>query len=137
MKKTILIILLISVLGSGIGLWIHHYIVERKDAVNYASDKPTTIQIQDSVETFLGLGMSEKSLYNQLTSSDGLGYDSEKVKITLSNMDINWNEQAVIAAKMYMKEQQCSEEDLIKELEERELFTHEQAVYGATKIRQD
>jgi len=53
----------------------------------------------------------------------------------VDHLKVNWNEQAVKAAKSYLEMSHFSRSGLIRQLESDagEGFTHKQAVYGVTK----
>ena len=70
---------------------------------------------------------SYKKLINQLEFD---GYSSEDATYAADNCEADWDEQAVKAAKNYLKIMAFSEKRLIEQLEF-DGFTNEQAVYAA------
>lgn len=99
---------------------------EQKDAVGAAQD-------------YLGtMAFSKKGLIKQLSSDAGSGFKEKDAKIAVESMGVDWNKQAVKAAKEYRSSgMHFSRSGLIKQLESDagSGFTHAQAVYGADHSR--
>jgi Host cell surface-exposed lipoprotein len=98
----------------------------------------TTAQQQaiTSAQSYLdsGQGFSKAGLMDQLTSSFGEGFSHRLAKFALANVQVNWNRQAVISAKSYLRSGQgFSYAGLVQQLESPygEQFTPAQAQHGA------
>ena len=74
-------------------------------------------------------GYSYKGLFKQLSQSYGEAFAEEEAAYALNNCGADWNKQAVLSAKSYLKISSYSRDRLVEQLEFEE-FTHEQAVYG-------
>ena len=73
--------------------------------------------------------MSYNGLIHQLEYE---GYSHDEAVYGAENCGADWNEQAVITAKTYVSGgYYTTRDELIKQLEEGDLFTYDQAVYGA------
>ena len=83
----------------------------------------------------LGEGFSQQGLIDQLDSSAGDGYSVNDATVAVDSLNVNWNAQAVIAAKAYLQTQPFSCTDLIQQLDSSagDHFTVAQATYGATQ----
>ena len=82
-----------------------------------------------------GEGFSQQGLIDQLDSSAGDGYSVNDATVAVDSLTVNWNAQAVIAAKGYLATQPFSCTDLIQQLDSQagSEFTVAQATYGATQ----
>ncbi len=81
-----------------------------------------------------GQGFSRAGLMDQLTSSYGEGFSRRLAVWALAHVRVNWNQQAVISAKGYLRSGQgFSYNGLVSQLESPygEQFTPAQARYGA------
>ena len=89
-----------------------------------------------SAESFLNvIAFSEKGLIRQLESDiTGFTHDQAVYALSVVGPGVDWNEQAVKKAESYLNIKAFSRKDLIRQLENGELFTHEQAVYGADHV---
>ncbi len=103
-----------------------------------AAPKLTTAQQQvlEAAESYLtdGQGFSRAGLMDQLTSSYGEGFSRRLAVWALAHVRVNWNQQAVISAKGYLRSGQgFSYNGLVSQLESPygEQFTPAQARYGA------
>jgi hypothetical protein len=99
---------------------------EQQDAVGAAKDYLDT------------MGFSKKGLIKQLSAEAGSGFKEKDAKIAVESMDVDWNAQAVKAAKNYRESgMHFSRDGLVKQLEADagSGFTHGQAVYGADHSR--
>jgi hypothetical protein len=103
-----------------------------------AAPKLTTAQQQalDSAKSYLsdGQGFSRRGLLDQLTSSYGEGFSRRLATWALAHIRVNWNKQAVISAKGYLRDGQgFSYSGLVQQLESPygNQFTPAQARYGA------
>jgi len=74
-------------------------------------------------------------LIDQLDSSAGDGYSVNDATVAVDSLTVNWNAEAVQAAKDYMKSQPFSCTDLINRLDSSagDQYTVAQATYGATQ----
>jgi uncharacterized protein with von Willebrand factor type A (vWA) domain len=83
----------------------------------------------------LGQGFSQQGLIDQLDSSAGSGYSVNDATVAVDSLNENWNAQAVLSAKSYLKLQTFSCNDLIQQLDSSagSEFTVAQATYGATQ----
>jgi len=85
----------------------------------------------------LGTGFSRAGLIQQLSSSDGSGFPRAVAIFAVDHLHVNWNEQAVEAAKNYMSlGTGFSRAGLIQQLSSSDGsgFTPAQAVYAANKV---
>jgi len=84
-----------------------------------------------------GIGFSQASLTAQLTSTSGNQFTQEQAEYAVANSGADWNEQAVKAAKGYMKSGMgFSRQSLIDQLTSPygNQFTLEQAQYAADQV---
>jgi hypothetical protein len=83
----------------------------------------------------LGSGFSQQGLIDQLDSSAGGGYSVNDATVAVDSLNENWNAQAVLSAKGYLKTQPFSCSDLTNQLDSSAggEFTVAQATYGATQ----
>ena len=86
----------------------------------------------DSAKAYLrlGSGFSYKKLVEQLEYEQ---YTHEEAVYAVDNCGADWNEQAVLSARAYLKSSSFSKNGLISQLEY-EGFTHEQAVYAVGQV---
>jgi hypothetical protein len=85
----------------------------------------------------LGSGFSAESLYKQLTSSYGSGFTSAEANFAISDLNPDWDAQAVEAAKSYMSlGSGFSRESLIQQLTSNygDGFTYAQAEYAVNQV---
>lgn len=85
----------------------------------------------------LDSGFSRYGLIQQLTSKAGSGFKRPDAVYAVNHLKINWNEQAVLAAKHYLDlGTGFSRDGLIQQLSSRSGsgFTRQQAVYAADKV---
>lgn len=84
-----------------------------------------------------GIGFSQASLIAQLTSTSGSQFTQEQAEYAVANSGADWNEQAVKAAKGYLKSGMgFSRQSLINQLTSPydNQFTPEQAQYAADQV---
>ena len=74
--------------------------------------------------------ISYKKLVEQLEYEQ---YTHEEAVYAVDNCGADWNEQAVLSARAYLKSSSFSKNGLISQLEY-EGFTHEQAVYAVGQV---
>jgi hypothetical protein len=96
-------------------------------------------QAVTSAKSYLGLGtgFSRHGLIQQLTSKAGSGFPHKDAVYAINALHINWNKEAVLAAKSYLKlGTGFSRSGLIQQLQSKSGsgFTHAQAVYAANKV---
>jgi hypothetical protein len=79
---------------------------------------------------------SRQGLIDQLSSSYADGYSVEDATWAVSQLDVDWREQAVLSAKDYLSFSSFSRQGLIDQLSSRygSQFTVEEAVYAVNKI---
>ena len=84
----------------------------------------------------MGSGFSRYGLIQQLSSKAGSGFKRANAVFAVNHIKVNWNQQAVLAAKAYMSQSGFSRSGLIQQLSSRagSGFTHAQAVYAANKV---
>jgi hypothetical protein len=80
-------------------------------------------------------GFSQAGLIAQLDSPDGGQYTVNDATVAVDSLTVNWNAQAVLAAKNYLQTQPFSCSALIQQLDSPDggQFTVSQATYGATQ----
>jgi len=78
-------------------------------------------------------GFSRLGLINQLASDAGEGFSTEDAIAAVDSLNVNWDENAVRAAKSYLEMRGFSCKGLISQLSARagEGFSESQAEYGA------
>lgn len=96
-------------------------------------------QAVESAQNYLSLGsgFSAKSLFQQLTSSDGSGFTAANANFAISYLKPDWDAQAVEAAKGYLNlGTGFSHDSLIQQLTSADGngFTLAQAEYAAAKV---
>ena len=76
---------------------------------------------------------SQQGLIDQLDSSAGSGYSVNDATVAVDSLTVDWNAEAVQAAKEYLKTQAFSCSDLIQQLDSSagDQYTVAQATYGA------
>jgi Host cell surface-exposed lipoprotein len=106
-----------------------------------SAPKYTTAEQQaiDSAESYLSTepGFSKKGLIQQLDSKDGEGFSKRLAVFAVDHVKVNWWQQAVFAAKSYMKtEPGWSYSGLVQQLDSPYGgdFTQAQAEYAAKKV---
>lgn len=82
------------------------------------------------------MAFSQKGLIEQLSSGAGDSYSKETATAAVTNLDVDWNEQAVKAAENYLDLMPFSKQELIGQLVDGDGFTRDQAVYGVSKAYQ-
>jgi Host cell surface-exposed lipoprotein len=99
---------------------------------------PEQQQAIEAAEQYLqmGTGFSRKGLIQQLDSSAGNGFPRSVARFAVNHIKVNWNQQAVEAAKGYMQEGGFSYSGMVQQLESPygNDFTASQAVYGAKAV---
>jgi hypothetical protein len=82
-----------------------------------------------------GSGFSQAGLIQQLSSSAGDGYPLAVATAAVDSLTVNWNAQAVLAAKGYLQTSSFSCSGMEQQLDSAagSQFTEAQAVYGATQ----
>ncbi|MGA9762616.1 MAG: Ltp family lipoprotein [Gaiellaceae bacterium] len=103
--------------------------------------KMTAAQEQaiQSAQSYLSMdsGFSRTGLIDQLSSSAGSGFPKAVAVFAVNHLNVNWNEQAVLAAKGYLAMGTgFSREGLIDQLSSSagSQFTRAQAVYAANHV---
>jgi Host cell surface-exposed lipoprotein len=95
-------------------------------------------QAVDAAQGYLrvGLGFSQESLIQQLTSSAGNGFTQADAKFAVNYLNPNWDAQAVDAAKGYLQIGGFSRSSLIQQLTSTagNGFTEAQAEYAVSKV---
>jgi len=83
-----------------------------------------------------GTGFSRQGLIQQLDSSDGSGFSESLAVFAVNHVQVNWDQQAVDAAKGYMQEGGFSYSSLVQQLDSPygSGFTYSQAVYAAQQV---
>ncbi len=98
---------------------------------------PGTVSQQNAIRAakhyLENMPFSEKGLIKQLAYE---GYSEEDATFAVQNLNVQWNEVAVIAAKHYLENQAFSEKGLIKQLSY-EGYSEEDAIYGVQNIEVD
>jgi len=84
----------------------------------------------------LGTGFSRAGLIQQLTSKAGDGYKKADAVFAVDHIKVDYNEQAVLAAKAYLDISGFSRDGLIQQLSSKagSQFTQAQAEYAADKV---
>ncbi len=84
----------------------------------------------------LGSGFSQAGLIQQLSSSFGDGYPPAIATAAVDSLNVDWNAQAVLAAKSYLAVSSFSCNGMIQQLDSQYggQFTVAQATYGATQV---
>jgi hypothetical protein len=83
-----------------------------------------------------GNGFSQAGLIAQLDSPDGDGYSVADATFAVDSLKVDWNAQAVLAAKGYLATSSFSCTDLVQQLDSPDgsQFTPAQAQYAATQV---
>jgi hypothetical protein len=83
-----------------------------------------------------GTGFSQAGLIAQLDSPDGNGYSVADATFAVNSLTVDWNAQAVDAAKGYLQTSSFSCTALVQQLDSPDgsQFTPAQAQYAATKV---
>jgi hypothetical protein len=81
----------------------------------------------------MGDGFSRAGLIDQLSSSSGEGFPLADATYAVDSLNVDWNAQAVLSAKGYLKTDSFSCSGLVEQLSSSagEQFTLAQAQYGA------
>jgi hypothetical protein len=99
---------------------------------------PEQQQAIEAAEQYLqmGSGFSRLGLIQQLDSSAGNGFPRSVAKFAVNHINVNWDQQAVEAAKGYMQQGGFSYSGMVQQLESPygNDFTYSQAVYGAKAV---
>jgi hypothetical protein len=84
----------------------------------------------------LGSGFSRLGLIQQLDSSAGSSFPRSVARFAVNHINVNWDQQAVEAAKGYMQEGGFSYGGMVQQLESPDGndFTYSQAVYAAKAV---
>ncbi len=84
----------------------------------------------------LGSGFSQAGLIGQLDSPDGSGFSVAEATFAVNSLNVNWDAQAVLAAKAYQATTPLSCSGMVQQLSSPDgsQFTLAQAQYGATTI---
>ncbi len=84
----------------------------------------------------LGSGFSQAGLITQLSSSYGDGYPLAVATAAVDSLNVDWNAQAVLAAKAYLQTSSFSCSGLEQQLDSSygSQFTAAQATYAATQV---
>ncbi|MBV9830791.1 MAG: Ltp family lipoprotein [Marmoricola sp.] len=105
------------------------------------ADTPITIGQQNainSVQAYLGTGTgySRSALIQLLRSPAGGGYDVADIAFAISYVEVDWNAEAVLAAKAYLAAHASSRAGLVRRLSARggEGFTPAEAAYAAAQV---
>ncbi len=80
--------------------------------------------------------MSERGVYDQLTSEYGEGFSPEAAQYAVDNLDVDWNEVALESARSYQDHMSMSRDAIYDQLvsEYGEKFTPEQAQYAVDNL---
>jgi hypothetical protein len=80
-----------------------------------------------------GMGFSQAALIKQLSSQYGNGYSVADATVAVNSLNVDWNAQAVLSAKNYLKTEPFSCTALVNQLSSAygAQFTLAQAQYGA------
>lgn len=104
-------------------------------------DEPETTLAQDNAlraaESYLdSMPFSKRGLIDQLSSEYGSGYKAKEATWAVNQLDVDWNEQAVLQAKSYLDTMAFSRAGLIDQLssEYGSQFTVQQATYAVDQI---
>jgi hypothetical protein len=83
-----------------------------------------------------GNGFSQAGLIGQLHSPDGDGYSVADATFAVNSLNVDWNAQAVLAAKGYLATSSFSCTDMVQQLDSPDgsQFTAAQAQYGAKAV---
>lgn len=104
---------------------------------------PTTLTLSEqnaiqAAQNYLsmGEGFSRTGLIQQLSSSAGDGYTQGVATFAVDELKVNWNAQAVLAAKAYLQTSTFSCTELVQQLDSAagSQFTVAQAEYGAKQV---
>ena len=100
---------------------------------------PAQLQAVLAAKNYLsmGSGFSRAGLIKQLTSSYGSGFPRAVAVFAVDSLHVNWNEQAVLAAKNYLSiGSGFSRAGLIRQLTSSygSGFTYAQALYAVHKV---
>ncbi len=121
--------------------WRAEYSHEGNKAV--VLDKDSIEADMDDIKEKLNQSSSSKShLYYSLLTLDGESYSPEEAGYAINFLEenhlVDWNEQAVKAAKEYLKDCNFSRIDLIQRLSGKygAMFTEEQAEYAVNKLEE-
>ena len=81
--------------------------------------------------------MSEKNIYDQLTSEYGEGFSVEAAKYAIDNVDADYNYNAYMKALTYQDSMSMSQNNIYEQLisEYGEQFTTEEATYAINKLK--
>jgi Host cell surface-exposed lipoprotein len=84
----------------------------------------------------MGSGFSYSGLVGQLDSASGSGFSRALALFAVRHITVNWDHQAVLAARAYMKLGGFSYNDMVQQLDSSagDGFTYAQAVYGAKSV---
>ncbi len=108
-----------------------------------ATAPPTTVSLLEqnaiqAAQQYLSLesGFSQAGLIQQLSSSAGDGYPLAVATAAVDSLNVDWNAQAVLAAKAYLKTAPFSCSGLEQQLDSSSgsQFTAAQATYAATQV---
>ncbi len=106
-----------------------------------AVDTPVTIAQQNAInsaQAYLGTGVgySRFGLIRLLVSQAGGGFARADAVFAVEHILVNWQEEAVLAAREYLADGGSSREGLFRRLGTRagEGFTHAQATYAADAV---
>ena len=108
-----------------------------------ATTPPTTVSLQEqnaiqAAQQYLslGTGFSQVGLIQQLSSSAGDGYPLAIATAAVDSLNVDWNAQAVLAAKGYLGISSFSCSGLEQQLDSSSgsQFTVAQATYAATQV---
>lgn len=104
---------------------------------------PTTLSLQEqnairAAQDYLsmGSGFSQAGLIQQLSSSAGDGYPLAIATAAVDSLNVDWNAQAVLAAKGYLQTSSFSCSEMVQQLDSSagSQFTEAQAQYAATAV---
>jgi Host cell surface-exposed lipoprotein len=122
----------------------HHHKQDGGNGKASKSSKPTpnyTVAQENAIRSAqqylaLGSGFSRAGLIEQLTSQAGSGFPMAQAVFAVNHIKVDWNQQAVLAAKGYLKISGFSRSGLIEQLTSQagSQFTPAQAAYAANKV---
>jgi Host cell surface-exposed lipoprotein len=104
-------------------------------APQYTPEQQQAIEAADQYLQ-MGSGFSRLGLIQQLDSPDGNSFPEPVAKFAVNHIKVNWDQQAVEAAKGYMQQGGFSYSSMVQQLESPDGndFTYSQAVYGAKAV---
>jgi hypothetical protein len=110
-------------------------VAEQSQAPDMTTGQQNAVQ---SAQSYLdmGSGFSQAGLMEQLTSTSGEGFSKADATFAINNIKPDWNEQAVLSAKGYMKMGGFSRASLLEQLTSKAGagFTQAQALHALKAV---